>query len=900
MTIRNLDLTLAPRSVALIGASDREHSVGRIVLDNVRATYRGAIYPVNLKHDEVLGLRCYRKVSDLPEAPDVAVVMTPATTVPALVEQLGTRGCKSVVVLSAGVGVANGLRQEMLAAARPHTLRIIGPNTIGLLAPRVDLNASFSHLAPLRGRLGLVSQSGAIVSSMIDWAVAEGVGFSQMFSLGDMADVDVGDCLDLLALDDQTDAILVYLESITNPRKFMSAARAASRIKPVIAVKPGRHVEAAKAAATHTGALAGADRVVEAVLHRAGIIRVADLEDLFDAAEVTGRYRPMVRARTAIVTNGGGAGVLAVDELLDRGAMMAELSSATIGRLDAVLPPTWSRSNPVDIIGDASPERYRAAIEGVAADESVDAILVMNCPTGIADPVASARSVAGLTRNGTIGGKPVLACWLGKHAADAAREQLQSAGVGGFDTPAHAAQAVALLTRWEALRRQLEQVPSSETSMSSDAEAMRRLLVAAAAEGRSILTEVESKALLASCGIDVPETIFCTTADEVEAAAQRVLGRFPQVVVKMMSKRITHKSDIGGVALGLTEPGEARLAAEAIRTRFLAAHAGEILDGFTVQPMIRRRHSHELLAGLTTDPVFGPVVVFGSGGTSVEVVDDTAIGLAPLDAVLAADILDRTRVSRLLAGYRDVPPADRSAIVRTLLALSQLSMDFPAIVAIDINPLVASPDGAIALDARVEIDPSRLNDPTPNRGLVLRPYPSGRDSIVELNGAEFDLRPIRPTDAALYPAFLERMDPEDMRRRFLVPMPTLSHSMLIRLTQLDYDRDIAFIGLDRGTGALAGIARYSTDPDRRVGEFGVLVRSDLKGLGLGRALMARLVGFARDEGVEELFGLVLPDNERMLRLCRELGFSVDGRVPGENLLRVTLDLRVALHPAPRT
>jgi len=890
MTIRNLDITLAPRSVAVIGASDREGSVGSVVLGNVRATFEGAIYPVNLKHDMLAGLRCYRRVGDLPESPDLAVIITPAPTVPGLVAELGELGCRAVVILSAGVGSANGLRQATLDAARPHTLRVIGPNTIGLVAPRVGLNASFVHLAPLRGRLGLVSQSGAIVSSMIDWAVAEGVGFSQIFSLGDMADVDIGDCLDLLALDDQTDAILVYVESITHPRKFMSAARSASRLKPVIAVKPGRHPEAAHAAATHTGALAGADRVVDAVLHRAGIIRVDDLEDLFDAAEVTGRYRPLARARTAIVTNGGGAGVLAVDELIDRGASLASLAPETIMRLDVVLPSTWSRSNPIDIIGDAPAERYRTAVEAVAADEGVDAILVMNCPTGIADPLDSAHAIADLARRGLVAGKPVLGCWLGKRAAEPARAVLRSAGVGSFDTPAHAAQATALLTRWNQLRSQLEQVPPLDGITQLDTNGIARIIEGASLDGRTLLTEVEAKAVLRHCGIDVPETIFCADEDRVEAAAGHLLNGVPRVVVKMLSKRVTHKSDVGGVVLDLATAGQAREAAGAIRSRFEHAHPGVGLDGFTVQPMVKRKSGRELIAGLTTDPTFGPVIVFGAGGTSVEVVDDTAIGLVPLDRVLAIDIVERTRVSRLLAGYRDVPAADRDAVTKTLVALSQLSTSFSAITSIDINPLVASHEGAIALDARIEIDPAKIATPAPNPALIVRPYPSGEESNVAVGDLRVTIRPIRPSDAALYPSFLGKMDPEDMRRRFLVSMPTISHSLLVRLTQLDYDRDMAFIALEPD-GELAGIVRYSADPDHRTAEYGILVRSDLKGRGLGRRLMRRLIDYARKDGLTELTGVILPDNERMLEICRDLGFDVASRLAGENLVHARLKLR---------
>lgn len=891
MTIRNLDATLAPKSIALIGASERESSVGRIVLDNVRAGFGGAIYPVNPKYDTVRGLRCYRRIGDLPDVPEVAVVMTPAQAVPRLMDELGGRGCKAAVVLSAGIGSANGLRQAMLDAAKPHLLRLIGPNTIGLIAPRVNLNASFTHLAPARGRLGLISQSGAIVSSMIDWAVAEGVGFSQIYSLGDMSDVDLGDCLDILALDDQTDAILIYAEAITNPRKFMSAARAASRTKPVIAVKPGRHAEAAKAAATHTGALAGADRVVDAVLRRAGILRVNDIEDLFDAAEVMGRYRPLATARTAIVTNGGGAGVLAVDELLDRGGLLAALSHPTVDRLNEALPPTWSHANPIDIIGDAPPERYSAAIRAAGDDEGVDALLVMNCPTGIADPIASAQAVVDLARHGMMNGKPVLTCWLGSAAATPARALLQKAGVGSFDSPAHAAEGVALLTRWSKLRAQLEQVPSDEVPATIDAVRIRQVLDAVAADKRTILTEPEAKTVLAGLGIAVPETVTCATEADVERAAEQLLTRWPRVVVKLLSRQITHKSDVGGVMLDLSTASDARRAALAIRERVTTASPSALLDGFTVQPMIDRSDARELLAGLASDPSFGPVVAFGAGGTAVEVIDDTAIGVAPLDAQLAADMVGRTRISKLLEGYRDVPAVDMAAVISVLVALSQLSILFPEISSVDVNPLLASADGVTVLDARIVVHATRRALAAPNPGLIIRPYPSGEESKAMIEGAEITLRPIRPSDATLYPRFMQRMDAEDLRRRFLTPMAALSRPLLVRLTQLDYDRDMAFVALEGPDRDLAGIVRYSADPDHVAAEYGILVRSDLKGRGLGRTMMRRLIDFARRDGIAELFGMILPDNERMLAICRDLGFKVEERVPGENLVRASLSLR---------
>jgi len=898
MSVRNLDVTFAPRSVALIGATAREHAVGRVVLENVvHGGFGGQVYPVNLKYDEVLGRQCWRRIADLPEPPDVAVVMTPADTVPGIIAELGERGTKVAVVLSAGVTASSGLRQRMLDAARVHGLRVIGPNTIGLLAPRAKLNASFVHIAPVEGRLGLISQSGAMVSSIVDWAAAEGIGFSQLYSLGDMADVDVGDCLDMLATDDRTTAILMYLESIPDPRKFMSAARAASRLKPVIAVKPGRHAEAARAAATHTGALAGADRVIDAALRRAGVIRVDDLADLFEAAEITGRYRPLQAARVAIVTNGGGAGVLAVDKLIDDRGSLAELSPQTIAKLDAILPATWSRANPVDIIGDAPPERYRAAIDAVAADDGVDALLVMNCPTALADPSAAATAVAASVQKGLVRGKPLLACWLGGQAAAPGRAILREAGIGEFETPAQAAEAVALLTKWSSLLEQLQRVPEDRSIATGDRAGAAALLRAVVDDGRSLLTEDEAKDLLSAYSVPVPETLLARTLDEVEAAAARLLETSASVVIKVRSKTISHKSDVGGVALDLKSATEARFAAAAMAERFALASPPLAYEGFTVQPMIKRSGS-ELIVGMSTDPSFGPVMLFGQGGTSVEVVDDTATGLVPLDDVLAGDMIDRTRVSRLLRGYRDVKPADRRAIIDVLLAVSQLAVDFPMIQSVDINPLLADAGGVMALDARVTIEPSLVALRGPNPSLAVRPYPADATSRVDIGDRTYLIRPIRPADVALYPAFLARVTPEDMRLRFLSRLNRLSPQTLIRLTQLDYDREMAFIAIDDATQELAGIARYAADPDRRSAEFSTHVRSDLKGRGIGRKLLETLIAYARNEGMGSLQGEVLRENSGMLDLCAELGFvTVPDEDPG--LRRVMLPLSAPEPQAPR-
>ena len=891
MTIRNLTQCFRPRSVAIVGASKRAGSVGAIVLENARSGgFQGAIWAVNPKYDRIGGLRCYARPAELPQAPDLAVIATPPGAVPGIVQQLADRGCRAAVVITAGLSPEQ--RQAALDAARPHLMRLVGPNTIGTISPLVGLNASFAHLSPSPGHVGLISQSGAIVSSIVDWAAGEGLGFSQLISLGDMADVDIGDCINWLALDRETTSILIYLESIPEPRKFMSAARAAARLKPVIAVKPGRHSEAAKAAMTHTGALSAADSVVEAALQRAGVIRVPGLEQLFLAAEVTSRFRPLAKAKVGVVTNGGGAGVMAVDDLLDLGGEFAALSPETVRVLDAVLPANWSRANPVDIIGDAPPERYAASIASVANDAGVDVILAMNCPTALSSPIAAAQAVSDLTSNGLIEGKPVIACWMGKQTAEPARAVMREAGIVALDTPAAAAQAVSFLTRWSRLVARLYRVPPSSGPSIADTAAAHDILRAAAAEGRSLLTEPEAKGVLRAYGIEVPDTRVAANEAEVGELAAVLLRSNGAVVVKLLSKRISHKSDIGGVMLDLRTAGDAVAAAATIRQR--AATAGLVeLDGFTVQPMVDRRHAQELLVGLTTDRSFGPVIVFGAGGTSVEVVRDTATGIVPLDEVLAGDLIDATRISRLLAGYRDRPATDRGALIAALLSLSQLAIDHPAIVAVDINPLVADAAGAVALDARIEIAADRLDESRPNRRLAVRPYPIGWERQVTCGTACFELRPIRPTDAALYPRFLDRVTPEDMRLRFLVPTATLSHETIVRLSQLDYDRDIAFVALDQG-GELVGICRYSSDPNHERAEFGVLVRSDLHGIGLGTALMQLLLEYARADGISVLEGTILRENESMLELARYLGFE---QVQQQDLSET---VTVALHLRPAT
>lgn len=892
MTIRNLEHAAHPRSLAVFGASPREGSVGYVVMRNIlQGGFEGEVWPVNPKYAEVAGRPCYSGAAQLPGAPDLGVIVTPAETVPGIVADLGSKGCRAAVVITAGLTRENGLRQAMLDAARPNLFRIIGPNTVGLIVPPAGLNASFAHMAAKPGNIALLSQSGAIATSLIDWAADNDVGFSHIVSLGDMADVDVGDWLDLLAGDARTRAIVMYLETIPNPRKFMSAARAAARIKPVIAVKSGRHEAAAKAAATHSGALSGADRVVDAALSRAGILRVDGLSELFDAAEITARFPPLKRARVGIVTNGGGAGVLAVDRLIDCECEIADLAPATIERLDAGLPPTWSRANPIDIIGDAPAERYRAVVELVAADPGIDAMMVFNCPTGLASPADSAKAVAGLAKDGRICGKPILTCWLGEHTAREARRILRGAGVATFETPADTALAVSYLADWSRAQKALTRVPSSRSEdVIGDRDAVLKIFRTVAGEGRRMLTEPEAKAAVACYGIPVPETIVASSPEAAAEAAAKLLKGSQKVVVKLLSKAISHKSDVGGVVLDIDTAEAALAAARTIERRVREQAPTVKIEGYAVQPMVVRKQAQELIMGMTRDPIFGPVVLFGAGGVAVEVTDDTAIALPPLDDVLAGDLIERTRIGRLLAGFRDRPPADRSAIATALNGLSQLIVDFPCIVSIDVNPLVADAEGVVALDARIEIDPAAVEQAGPNPALAIRPYPAVWEREVSAGDRLYRIRPIKPADIELYPDFLNKVSPHDIRLRFLSPRKGFDDEMLKRLTQLDYDRDMAFVALESEGGALAAVGRLSCDPDRVRGEYALLVRSDLQGQGLGWQLLTLLADYAKSESVKRIEGFVLSENEGMLSMCRKMGFALAHHPHQPGVIQVTLEL----------
>ncbi|WP_321396137.1 bifunctional acetate--CoA ligase family protein/GNAT family N-acetyltransferase [Emcibacter sp.] len=895
MTIRNLEKLFSPGSVALFGASDRDGSIGKTVRDNLQGNFQGPIWLVNPGHDEIAGIRCYPDADSLPGVPDLAVIATPPQFVPKIISDLGKKGTRAAVVITAGFR-EQGLTQDMLDAAKPYGLRIVGPNCFGLMVPGIGLNASFAHTMPLKGGLALLSQSGAIISAILDWSKDAGKGFSTMVSMGDMADVDLGDMLDYLAADSRTRAILMYLEQVTDARKFMSAARSAARVKPVIVIKSGRHAEAAKAAHSHTGALAGSDAVYNAAFRRAGVLRVIDLEDLFDAAEILSHLKAVHGDRLAIITNGGGAGVLAVDRLIDFGGTLAALSEETNSRLGEVLPETWSKGNPVDIIGDAGPQRYEDAMEIVLDDPGVDAVMVINCPTALASSAEAAEAtLRSIDRNNRKYAHPkaILTSWLGDGAAHEARALFADAGYSTFTTPEDAVRGFSYLTRHAKDQKALMQTPPSlPEGFHADPQAARRVIDEARAAGRTLLTEPEAKQVLKAYGIPTVETVIVTSPEEAGTTAGRIIGPdVKDVALKILSGDISHKSDLGGVVLGLSSPQAVRDAAKEMLDRISQAMPAAAIEGFTVQPMIRRPGAHELIIGVSEDVTFGPVIMFGAGGTAVEVIRDTAMALPPLDLKLARDLMEETRVFKLLRGYRDRPPADLSAIALTLVRISQMIAELPEITELDINPLLADEKGVIALDARIVADGTACPTGKLNPRFAIRPYPSEWERMETLpEGRTVLIRPIRPEDERFYDVFMEKTDPEDIRMRLFVPMRRLEHEFIARLTQIDYARAMAFIAIDPDSNEMLGISRLSADPDNVRAEYAVITRSDVKGHGLGWALMQQLIKYAEAEKIRELWGQVAVENQTMLKMCRELGFYVHQDPTDASLRLVTLPL----------
>ena len=880
---------LAPQSVALVGATEREGALGRLVWQNLAAGgLRGELSPVNPKHKNVFGQRCYARLSDLPKAPELAVIVTPARTVPGILEEAGAADVRAAVVLTSGFGetgeAGRALQAEALAAARKYGLRLLGPNCLGLMRTDAGLNATFSPVPALPGKLALLSQSGAICTAILDWAKPSGVGFSSVVSLGAAADVDFGEVLDFLIADPATDAVLMYVEGIRDARRFISALRAAARTKPVVVLKVGRYASGTRAASSHTGALMGSDAVFDAALRRGGTVRVKTYTQLFAAARILAAGRLPAGERLAIITNGGGPGVMAADSATENGVPLAQLSIETIALLNQKLPAQWSRGNPIDLIGDAPPQRYAEATSAALADPGVDALLVMYSPVAVTPPEAAARAVAEAARGST---KPVIAAWLGDISPNRTRSFLEDQGLPNFYTPENAVEAFSFLCAYRRNQAQLLEVPgalagTTRGTLRGAVQAQRPDLAAvnairdgALAGKRTILTEHEAKAVLAAFGLPVPRTIVAADREAAVATAGE-LG-YP-VALKIHSPDITHKSDVGGVRLNLQNAEMVASAFDDMLHHVRALQPAARIEGAAVQPMLRFAHAREVLVGVATDPVFGPAISFGAGGVAVEALRDTAVALPPLNGVLARELMGRTRISRLLAQHRDIPAADADALAAILEGVSRMVCALPWLKEMDLNPVIAHPGGAVIADARIVIDPARLQAPPRYGHMAIHPYPAELEGEMRLrDGSVVAVRPIRPEDAALERQFFDALSERSRFQRFLNQMAQLPPQMLARFTQLDYDRELALVALAPGGKEFIGVGRYAPNADGETAEFALTVADAWQGRGVGRALLERLCDCARAAGYRTLYGHILNANQDMLGLAERLGFVQSGR-----------------------
>ena len=865
-----------PNSVAVYGASENAESVGGRVFANLIADgFEGKIFPINPKHKKVGGLKYFPSVLDIGEEVDLALIATPARTVPGIVRDLGEAGCKNAIILSAGFGEGGGdgkdHETELIAQANRAGVRFMGPNCVGLVRPWHKLNATFLRAGTPKGRLALISQSGALNSAISDWAGPHHLGFSALVSLGNSTNIDFGDIMQFLATDPHTDAILLYVEGVKDAPSFLSAMRATTRLKPVIALKSGRHASSSKAAATHTGALMGADHVFDAALERTGAVRALSFGQLFAAAEILSSNKRSGGNKLGIVTNGGGAGVLAADRAGDTRVELATLSPKTLTALDGVLPKYWSHGNPVDVLGDAGAAEYGAAVKAVYEDPNVDGILVLLTPQAMTDADAIARAVVdALPKRRT---KPVLASFMGETSVSQAREYLSANGIADFATPEPAVSAFSYLALHHRNRRLALETPSPQAETHHpDLEGARMIVDAVLADDRDMLSDVESKALMRAFHIPVNMTIEADSETAALVAAETV--GFP-VAIKINSPDISHKSDVGGVRINITDAAEVMVAFRSIIAAAKAARPNARIKGVTVEAMARLTGARELVVGASRDQIFGPTILFGAGGTMVEVLQDSAVALPPLNSVLANRLVDRTKVSRLLAAFRERDAVDREAVIDVLMRISDLVCELPQVVELDINPLFAGPEGVLAVDARVKVARPPAREGRYDH-VAIHPYP--RHLVVEdhlIDGTPLVIRPIRPEDAESEQNFVRELSDEAKMFRFMGALNELSPEMLVQFTQIDYRREMAMVAMAIRDGheQQVGVARYVINPDGRSCEFAVVVGDQITHQGIGTRLMKALFRAARDHGLQVMEGTVLKNNAPMLQLMDDLGFT---------------------------
>lgn len=902
MTIRSLDRLFAPRSIAVIGASNTPKKAGNVIMRNLlEGGFSGPIMPVNPRQRAIAGVFSYPNIASLPETPDLAIIATPPETLPALIEQLGARGTKTAVVLAplpepdAGPLSSPDLRQ---LGAR-HGLRLLGAGSIGLLVPSRGLNASLSPVKIGSGRIAFVSQSGALCTAVLDWARPKGIGFSHFISLGDCADIDFGDALDYLADDPQVRAILLYIETLRERRNFMAAARRAARNKPVLVVKTGEPPAAPRETdrrpSTLTEMMISPDDVYSAVIRRAGMLQVYDIDELFAAVETLARVRRVTGDRLAVLANGGGLGRMATDAMRESDAHLAALGPQTIARLDSAVGRKWSRANPIDLDVTAAPSSYADALEVLVNEETVDATLVVHSPNALSLSDDTARAIIGTVEQH---GGLVLTSWIGGESVASARRAFAEAGLPTYETPGQAVRAFQHMVRYNRNQEILMQTPPSVAAdFAPRVQEARDIVHRAIRETGGVLSGPAAKAVLAAYDIPIVSSRFVRTPEEASAAADAV--GYP-CGLTVVSQDVLHKWEVGGVSLQLRNKEAVAAAARLMLEQVANAVPGARIDGFSLQRMTTLTHARQIIIGVATDPLFGPMIAFGHGGRSAEVLRDHSVGLPPLNMPLAAELVSRTRVMNLLEAHYGRPAVDFDALCLTLVKIAQLVVDIPEITTLDINPLLIDETTLIAVDAEIRADPIVGTD---HRRLAILPYPKWLEEPSTLrDGRPILLRPIRPEDEDAHQRLMSRMTPEDIRLRFFRQITAFEHVEMARLTQIDYDREMAFIATANDEGGkpeTLGVVRTITDPDNEETEFSVLVLSGLKGQGLGRILMEKMIRYCRGQGTHVMTGQILAENTDMLRLARKLGFETRTSLDDDVVeVRLTLNEPSAV-PAPR-
>ena len=890
MSQYNLNRIFKPRQVAVVGASEKAGTIGNALIRNlVDGGFSGTVLPVNPKYQTMHGQACFESVSVLETGVDLAVIATPIHSVPDIVGECVEKKVGGAVIISAGgkeVGAqGREIEEKIRRIAHGGGLRIVGPNCMGIIRPGVNLNASFASEMPVAGNLAFVSQSGAICTAILDLALKERIGFSHFVSIGSMLDVDFGDMIDYLGNDPSAKSILLYIESLTNFRKFMSAARSVSRIKPIIVLKSGRSPAGARAAASHTGAMAGEDAVYDAAFKRAGIVRVDTIEELFDCAELMAKQPRPRGPRLAILTNGGGPGVMATDTLARYGQEPAPLDPETMQAFDALLPDFWSRGNPIDILGDASAERFDRALAICFNSKNLDGVLVILAPQALTDPLSVAETLAAAMQERRY---PVFACWMGGKRIATAVDVLNAAGIPTYDTPERAVRAFLYMVEYTRNLEMLLEVPPKMTGhMVFDQEKARKLI--AAAPPQEFLPETDSKEILAAYGLPVIRTEIA----ETEAQASRV-GRemgYP-LVMKVHSPDITHKTDAGGVRLDLRCDADVGEAYRQIISSARQYKPDARIEGVTIQPYYSNP-DFEILLGAKRDPNFGPVILFGMGGIYTEVLKDRALGLPPMNRLLARRLMQETKAYTLLQGYRNRPAADMQRLEEMIVRLSQLLIDFPEIAELDMNPVLIKDGKPVAVDARILVSPLAVPS---SLHLVIGPYPEEDEShMVSVDGRRIFVRPVKPEDAPLFTAFFKTLSPTTIYYRFFGALKELNPEMLARFTQIDYDREIALVAIDEDSESdcMLGVARIIGDADGKTGEFAVLVGDAWQGKGIGSNLLQKCLSIAEKQGFRTVNGIVLHENKNMLALGKKLGFEIrKGSDSGENELVIHLNKKM--------